>query len=211
MAKSIHKELKPGLEISSNEKFDFKTPTATASFIDPKSGKILQLNVKKNIYLPDMEIFEDRGVENESLYSFFSDTVIFLKKIAVSLPLDLLDRFSKQDYALRVLINNRDFSMPFKQFGNFFILQKDSTFNLKTGYYDSKLCSIKKADKSVDILSNFVLFIPDSTMLANECFSIKNNTPDATKVKKNIFEFIRLNYGKIGESDMEILVKNVTR
>jgi hypothetical protein len=211
IAKSIHKELKPGLEVSSNEKFDFKTPVATASFIDPKSGKIFQLNVKKNIYLPDVEIFEDRGIENESLYSFFSDTVIFYKRIAVTLPSNLLDRFSKQDYALRILTNKQDISMPLKQSGNLFILQNDSSLNLRTGYYDSRLCSIKKNDGSITILSNFVLLIPDSTNLLKECSLIKKTTPDSSDVKKNIFKFIKLNYGKISESDMEIIEKNISR
>jgi hypothetical protein len=209
IAKTINKELKPGLEIISNEKFAFKTPTATASFIDPKSGKISQLNSKKNIYIPDIDVFEDRGEIDESLFSFFVDTIIFYQKIEVALPKNLYERFSNQEYILSILIDSNNVLISFNQIENKFVLQIDTTLKLKTGYYKAQLCSVKKSDKSISVLSDFHLVIPDPKTLINECSIIKTNTPDKASIKKNILNFIHLNYGKMSESDF-LFVLNST-
>ncbi len=208
VAKTINKELKPGLEISSNENFTFKTPTATASFIEPKSGIISQLNSKKNIYMPDIDVFEDRGEINESLFTFFSDTVIFIQKIEVALPQNLYERFSNQDYVLSILINAQKTTILFNQAENIFIIEKDSSKILASGYFEAQLCAVKKNDKSTTILSDFWLLIPDTQDLLNECSVIKKNTPNCENITRNLLQFIHLNYGKISESDLNLIANS---
>jgi hypothetical protein len=208
VAKTINKELKPGLEVSSNESFSFKTPTSTASFIEPKSGKISQLNSTRSIIMPDIDVFEDRGEVNESLFTYFSDTVVFMQKIAVALPQNLYERFSNQDYILSIIINSQKKTISFNQTENIFILEKDSTQNLASGVYEAQLCSVKKNDKSNTILSEFCLLIPDTHELLDECSLIKKNTPNSENITKNLVQFIRLNYGKISESDLNFIVNS---
>jgi hypothetical protein len=207
IAQNINKELRQGLEIMSSEKFIFKTPTATASFIDPKTGKISQLNSKKNIYIPDIEVFEDRGEFSESLFTFFSDTVVFFEEISLSLPNYLFDKFAKQEYILS--IKSEQDSMVFGQRGNVFILKKDSLFNLRPGLYESQLCSLSKADKSVAVLSDFWLIIPDKQKLLGECSLLTKSTPCKEQIAKNLFEFIQFNYGRIAESDFTLILKRM--
>lgn len=208
IAKNLNKELQTGLEIATNEKFDFKAPTATASLINPKSGKIFQLNVKKNIYMPDIEVFEDRGEGDELLFDFFTDTVVFFKRISVTLPQNLYEKFMNQEYVLTILINAKEVSLSFKQNENSFVLQKEDIVNMQPGEYEAQLCSVKKNDKSSSVLSKFLLMIPDAKSFNNECSVIKNVTTDKVVLKRTLFEFIKTNYGKIANSDIEEIMNN---
>ncbi|HEY9125314.1 MAG TPA: hypothetical protein PK252_11440 [Bacteroidales bacterium] len=208
IAKNLNKELQTGLEIASNEKFDFKAPTATASLINPKSGKIFQLNVKKNIYMPDIEVFEDRGEGDELLFEFFTDTVVFYKRISVTLPQNLYEKFKNQEYILTLFINAKKVSLPFKQTENSFVLQNGDIVNIQPGQYEAQLCSVKKNDKSSSVLSKFLLIIPDNKSFNNECTVIKKVTTDKANLKRMLFEFIKINYGKIANSDIEEIMNN---
>ncbi|MFH2095220.1 MAG: hypothetical protein ABIJ16_05930 [Bacteroidota bacterium] len=225
VAKNAGVKLKNGIEVKSDDNFDFLAPGSRAALINPDFGRVLLTEsnsgnaFSKAAFAPAMSSVKTRGFVSDIIFTqsqlseFFSDNLLVIDRLEIRIDEELFPQNDKGYFFLRYMYNGEEINKRLSFKSDTLIIDKSELYTIdgvpipnpqvdqmKLYYYE-----LLGDNSKAIFISTFALVFISNEQLKEEAgviISAMEGQP-YDQIFSEVYDFITSYYGDINNSYVE--------